>query len=262
MEAAVNRPEANQYVFPAHWGGVTYSATPPMIHNKLKELRRSVGSLGAKKQAGGPMFPVRSSKELMQKLAEALDELNLTAGVVSQDVSLIDTDKIPDNKTSSGKPVFRTLAHVRSTVRIGAEDGSFVDYVGSGHGGDVDDKAGGKADTYAWKAAVLKGLCVPEQDMPDTDDEEPSKESNAKPRTVQKASDAGSDAKSGVGVSPASGLSDLLARISKANSDELTEIVADVKSGKLELKGGDKLTASAAVVKRRKELDSAPNKSE
>lgn len=257
MQAAVNRPEANQYVFPAHWGGVTYSATPPMIHNKLRELRREVGSLGAKKQQGGPMFPVRSSKELMQKLAEALDALNLTAGVVAQDVTLVDTANIPDNKTSSGKPVFRTLAHVRSTVRIGAEDGSFVEYVGSGHGGDVDDKAGGKADTYAWKAAVLKGLCIPEQNMPDTDDEEPSERA---PKSGAKPVKSTDQEMSVIANKGGRSLEAIVAQIGAANDEQLSTIVAGVKSGEIELKGGDKLAASAAVVKRRKELD-ALNKS-
>jgi hypothetical protein len=63
------------------------------------------------------------------------------------------------------------MVHVTSIVRLAAEDGSFVDFVGSGHGQDRDDKAGGKASTYAWKDAILKGLCLPEVDIEDTDNE-------------------------------------------------------------------------------------------
>jgi hypothetical protein len=52
-----------------------------------------------------------------------------------------------------------------------SSDGSYVDFVGSGHGSSSDDKAGGKASTYAWKDAIIKGLSMPDADMADTDDE-------------------------------------------------------------------------------------------
>lgn len=143
----------------------------PQIHGLLLELRRQVGSLAAKKQAGGPMFPVRGAKELNQKLAQALNDLNMMAPVVNQEVTFIETDKIPANINDKGRPTFRTLVHVVATVRIIAPDGSFITMVGSGHGGDTDDKAGGKASTYAWKDAILKGLSIPHEDMVDTDDD-------------------------------------------------------------------------------------------
>lgn len=262
MNAVTNAPEQNQYMWPCYWGGVTVSKTPPAIHQGLRDLRRAVGSLAAKKQQGGPMFPVRSAKELMQKLAEALDELSLHAFPVAQEVTHFETDKIPSNATASGKPVFRTLAHVKSTVRVGAVDGSYIDVVGSGHGGDVDDKAGGKADTYAWKSALLKGLCVPEQDMPDTDDEAPSeaagtlKPSGAGPKPHSaKASPPATVGSPAVEASGESQLDAVLARIAKADRAELAAIKEDIKSGKLPLAGADKLKASAKFVARGKELD-------
>src|SRR5688500_7406109 len=89
-----NIPEANIYVFPAYWGGVTKSSRPPLIHEKIRELRLAVGGLAAKKQQGGPMFPVRGAKELAQKLAQALCDLDLVAPVVSQDVTLVPTENI------------------------------------------------------------------------------------------------------------------------------------------------------------------------
>lgn len=253
MNPAPNSPEQNQYMWPCYWGGLTVSKAPPQIHEGLRDLRRAVGSLAAKKQQGGPMFPVRSAKELMQKLAEALDELSLHAFPVAQEVHHFETGegKIPSNATASGKPVFRTLAHVKTTVRVGAADGSYIDVVGSGHGGDVDDKAGGKADTYAWKSALLKGLCVPEQDMPDTDDEAPSESAG-----TLKPSGAGPKPQK---VPPAetneSQLDAALARIVKADRAELAAIKEDIKSGKLPLAGADKLKASAKFVARGKELD-------
>lgn len=262
--ATVNEPGA-MYVWPCWWGGVTRSATPPMIATHARELRRMVGSLAAKKQQGGPQFPVRSAKELMQKLAEGLDELGMVAPVVAQEVELVDTNTIPDNKTASGKPVFRTLAHVKSTVRLGAVDGSYVDVVGSGHGGDVDDKAGGKADTYAWKSAILKGLTVPEQDMPDTDDEEPSQTrggpSDEPPQRRVKVMDApGPDVGGKIKAPSADGgakLNDILSQVALADDDGLEKLKDEIVSGRAGLSGADKLKASAAFVKRRAELQKA-----
>lgn len=162
---------SRNFVFPSAYGGAVQSNEPPQIHVLLGELRRAVGSIAAKKQAGGPMFPVRGAKELNQKLADALNSLNMVAPVVDQVITLVDAQNIPKNENKSGNPVFRTLAHVKSTVRLIAPDTSFIDCVGSGHGGDVDDKSGGKASTYAWKDAIFKGLSIPHEDMVDTDDD-------------------------------------------------------------------------------------------
>lgn len=246
-----------RYVFPTYWGGMAISPEPPKIHEGLTSLRRAVGSLAAKKQQGGPMFPVRSAKELMQKLAEALDELGMQAFPISQEVHHFDTANIPSNATASGKPVFRTLAHVKSTVRVAAADGSFADVVGSGHGGDVDDKAGGKADTYAWKSALLKGLCVPEQDMPDTDDEEPSAGPSSDELAFKKAAAKKLDAPGPDIKKAASQLPRILEAVKTADEAQLEELKNEIQSGAAALTMPEKLKASAAFVARRKVLEDA-----
>lgn len=258
--------DGKQFVFPAYWGGAVQSGAAPLIHAKLRELRLHVGGVAAKKQAGGAMFPVKGAKEVAQKLAQALVDLNMVAPVVAQEIHYFDTKDIPDNKTASGKPVFRTLVHVKSTVRLGAEDGSFVEVVGSGHGGDVDDKAGGKASTYAWKDAILKGLTVPEADMLDTDDEAPSDEGPLK-RQPSKAEVRGGAAGETTPSTPKtetslgraaepSKLADTLKAISEATTVErLEEIKAQIKSGETGLAGADKLRVSTAFVARRRALE-------
>lgn len=268
LPASVSSPVDNRYVFPAYWGGMVVTTQPPQIHQALRDLRRAVGSLAAKKQQGGPMFPVRSAKELMQKLAEGLDELNLHAFPIAQEVHHFDTSTIPGNQTQSGKPVFRTLAHVKSTVRVGAADGSYVDFVGSGHGGDVDDKSGGKADTYAWKAAILKGLCVPEQDMPDTDDDSSDNDSAGPTRSAKtvaaptsrttfsatepvKAARDVKAARSDAGSTLDAAIAAINAAADANDEAKLEQIKNDVMSGAIALAGADRLKASTAFVRAR-----------
>lgn len=279
-----------EFVFPSAYGGAARSPNPPQIHDMLGKLRRAVGSVAAKRAAGGPMFPVRGAKELNQKLADALNELGMTAPVVAQEITILPTNDVPKNETKSGNPVFRTLCHCKATVRITAPDTSFIDVVGSGHGGDVDDKSGGKASTYAWKDAIFKGLTIPHEDMVDTDDASSTSEEGSTAGTVAKkggrpAKTAGGGSPSAemasVGVSepskvaasestslasapsegPGAGSVDadyVVKQIKAAGSvEQLENIRTAIKSGVLALHGTEKLAASQAFMARMKELKSA-----
>lgn len=276
-----------KYVFPGAYGGAVASENPPQIHDMMKRLRIEIGAVEAKKSDDkfGPKFPVRGAKDLAQKLANALNSLNMEAPVIAQEVSLLPTENIPGNERQSGSPVFRTLAHVKSTVRLIAPDTSFIDMVGSGHGGDVDDKSGGKASTYAWKDALLKGLSIPHEDMVDTDDdsstggEEPAggraargtraASGGTKSAAVKGAGGTGA-ARGGGAVadsahsvlensngadSDGKGLAYVLAQIAAANTVADLEVIREaVKAGTLALHGSDRLAATKAFVERKKEI--------
>lgn len=157
-----------QKVWANAWGGAS-SGDAPLIGTKIKALRRKVGALESKRASNGPSFPVKSSKELFMKLQPALDELNLYITPIDLAITTIDPNNVPP--TDKGK-VVRSACTVKGTYRLVAEDGSYAEFCGAGGGLDADDKAIGKATTYAYKDAVLKFLCVPEKDMIDTDDEE------------------------------------------------------------------------------------------
>lgn len=272
-----------QFVFPSAYGGAIQSANPPQIHDLMRALRIEIGAVEAVKSQDkfGPKFPVRGAKDLAQKLANALNKLNMEAPVVAQEITFFETDKIPGNERQSGNPVFRTLAHVKATVRLIAPDTSFIEMVGSGHGGDVDDKSGGKASTYAWKDAILKGLSIPHEDMVDTDDDSSTggaeggagRAGGRETRTRgagesrQNASRrAGGGGEGSVGnetmveqseaPSDEKGLAYVVAKIAAANTDaDLESIRAAIKSGVLALHGADRLNATKAWMERKKELD-------
>jgi hypothetical protein len=140
------------------YGGETRSDSPPLIGGLILQLRRKVGGLKARRQANGPAFAIKSAKDLMDKIRAGADELGLLIYVAGQDGGNIDAER-------------GTMAWVKALVRVAAPDGSFVDLIGCGHGADRDDKAAGKASTYAWKDALIKGLCLPDAELVDTDDE-------------------------------------------------------------------------------------------
>jgi hypothetical protein len=152
-----NSPEI-MYSWPTWWGSANHGPNPPEVVNAPELIRGLIGGLQAKKVQGGPAFPVRSGKELMIRLREALDELGYQAPVVAVEGGDVPTEK-------------GTCAFVKTTVELRCKDGSFTRFVGVGHGSDRDDKGGGKASTYAWKDALCKGLSIPDAEMVDTDDE-------------------------------------------------------------------------------------------
>lgn len=253
-EIPVSSPSAAAFVFPGAYGGAVQSTTPPQIHDMMRQLRQEIGAVKAVKTSGGPMFPVRGAKDLAQKLANALNALNMEAPVVAQDVTILDADKVPDNKNAAGKTIFRTLTHVKATVRLIAPDTSFIDMVGSGHGGDVDDKSGGKASTYAWKDALLKGLSIPHDDMVDTDDSAPSQSEPTRgaPRPATGGGTGPATTPPTIPADDEKGLAYVADQIAKASSvAELDAIKKAIQDGTLALHGSDRLKASKTWVERK-----------
>lgn len=197
----------------------------PRINAELVALRHAIGGLKAEKK-NGVMFAVKSAKDLMIKLRDAVDQLGMNVYPVATSCQNIELAPGKDGKTG-------TACVVHQTVRVVASDGSFVDFTGIGHGLDRDDKAAGKASTYAWKDALTKGLCLPDADMVDTDDE--SGHGPALPRkTKEKAA-------------PSQAVADLEARILAATTAE------DVKA----LTGEAKALAEGATEDERNRLRAA-----
>jgi hypothetical protein len=141
------------------WGPSVLSRSSDMgdVYKKFAELRDDVGVLKAKKK-DGVRFKVRSADELADRIRPVAARLGLLIypiGVVAK-----------GHVVESG-----TLAEATVRLRIMAiSDESYFDIEGFGLGADNQDKAGGKAGTYAWKTALVQALTAGgEKDTDDTD---------------------------------------------------------------------------------------------
>lgn len=109
------------------------------------ELRKAVGTVEAKKK-DGVKFKVRSAEDLIDKIRAKSNELGILI--------------YPRASNGKGHVVEDgTLAEQVLTVHAQAvSDGSILAFEGFGLGADNQDKAGGKAGTYAFKQALIQAL--------------------------------------------------------------------------------------------------------
>jgi ERF superfamily len=130
---------------------------PGAVLRAVLELRKRVGIIDKKKKPG-MRFETRSSEDLIDAMRGPCNELGLLI--------------YPTECKGNGFPVEDgTLASVGLDVVVqSVEDGSAIKWAGFGLGADTQDKAGGKAGTYAFKAACLQGLLAAgAEDTDDTD---------------------------------------------------------------------------------------------
>lgn len=134
------------------------------IHEDLIKLRRLVGGLKAEVRQG-VSFKVKMGSALMEKIRSGADDLGMPMAGAPIKVDFT-SERVPTEKGID------TLVTVATTLRFMSGDGTYVDFVGLGQGGDKQDKAAGKAFSYAWKSAIIQALSLPDDDMLDTDMEE------------------------------------------------------------------------------------------
>lgn len=197
------------------------------VKAKWAELRSAVGVLAAKKK-DGVRFKVRSADELCDRIRPVANRLGLLIYPVRAEGKCI---LVEDG----------TLAEVTVTLRIEAlEDGSFFDIQGFGLGADSQDKAGGKAGTYAWKAALVQALLAGGEK--DTDDTDTPIQGGVRPRAAKSEKPASSraDVEAKIAEAKATGSMDVL-RAALAMAGGLTaadqgEVAAIIKAAAADIK--------------------------
>lgn len=154
----------------------TGQETPGKILQLWAAVRKQVGIVELKKKQG-MKFETRASTDLMDKLAQACNDHGVLV--------------YPCRGSGKGLVVEDgTMADVELTIVAQAiEDGSRLEFFGYGQGADNQDKAGGKAGTYAFKQAIIQALLAggtkaPKKDrMPDTDDTDTPIEGGVRAKT-------------------------------------------------------------------------------
>jgi hypothetical protein len=140
------------------------------------ELRKAVGNV-ALKQKPGMKFKTRAATDTYDQVRQAADELGILI--------------YPHEAKGQGMVVDSgTLCDVNLTIICqAASDGSCIAIAGYGQGADTQDKAGGKAGTYAFKQALIQaclagGEKTPKKDrIPDTDDDDAPIAGGVKPKS-------------------------------------------------------------------------------
>lgn len=152
---------------------------PGAIINQWRVLVASMDPLQRRKK-DGVKFLVRDASELVDKLRAATNALGIIIypGVATR---------------GSGQVVEKgTLADVNMVVIAqSVEDGSMLGFGGYGQGADSQDKAGGKAMTYALKAILIQAAqlggskTAKALGVHDTDDTDAPIKGGVKPQTVR-----------------------------------------------------------------------------
>jgi hypothetical protein len=130
---------------------------PGKVLGLVDKLRQTIGILRKVKKEK-VKFLVRSSEDLIDKLRDRANELGLliypTPAVLNERGEAVFTSQGKMSPIEDG-----TLAEVNQAFIIQCiEDGSKLAIFGFGLGADSMDKAGGKAGTYAQKAALIQAL--------------------------------------------------------------------------------------------------------
>lgn len=150
---------------------------PGAILRLWLELRRMVGTVEAKTKTG-VKFKVRASEDLIDKVSVAANEL----GILIYPAEVEAKGHVVD----SGTLAETTIMVIAQAV----EDGSKLAFEGYGLGADNQDKAGGKAGTYAFKQALIQaclagGTKDKKNRPPDTDDTDTPIEGGVRPKPAK-----------------------------------------------------------------------------
>jgi len=143
--------------------GTDSDGKPGAILALWAALRRHCGTIKAKSKPG-VRFKVRSAEDLVTRIRDKADEL----GVLIYPSHVYGKGEVVAGGDDPN-PRVCTLAEVQLQVTAQAvSDGSRLTFAGFGLGADTQDKAGGKAGTYAFKQALIQALLAGGAD--DTDD--------------------------------------------------------------------------------------------
>jgi len=132
----------------------------PMIHAAIVAVIDALPSIGKDAEmTQGPRYNYRSIEAILPHVKKVFAEHGVHPTAKHHLVT--------DEQISTAKGGAMTRVVVRSTFKFYAVDGSYVETTTYGEARDAGDKAFNKAETAAWKYALIETLCIAEGDDPD-----------------------------------------------------------------------------------------------
>jgi hypothetical protein len=148
------------------------TAPVPKVYGAMVEVMRLVREVG--KNGTGPReagsYGYRKLDDAVDAVGAALRTVGLLLVPVEVVAHEIHQTVVP---TKEGSRTWTTATVTMRWRYIHPEDGSTQDVVMAGEGRDMGDKATGKANSNAWKNALVQSLNIPVQGMPEVEDEHP-----------------------------------------------------------------------------------------
>jgi len=109
-----------------------------------------------------------ADKDVKQAIGQAMAKNGLTCVPIKIEPTTT-VDRWTETYKGNEKTKTSVFVEVLVTFRISHDSGESVEIMGYGHGQDSNDKAAGKATTYALKNALLYSFLVPTGSIDDTD---------------------------------------------------------------------------------------------
>lgn len=151
---------------------VELNSPVPKVYGAMVEVMREVREVG--KNGTGPReagsYGYRKLDDAVDAVGAALRTVGLLLVPVEVVAHEIHQTVVP---TKEGSRTWTTATVTMRWRYIHPEDGSFQDVVMAGEGRDMGDKATGKANSNAWKNALVQSLNIPVQGLPEVEDEHP-----------------------------------------------------------------------------------------
>lgn len=154
-------------------GEIVELAVPvPKVYGAMVEVMREVRELG--KNGVGPQEAGRYAYRKLDDAVDAVGAALRKVGLLLVPVEVISHEIHQTTVSTNNGPRTWTTATVTMRWRyIHPEDGSTQDVVMAGEGRDMGDKATGKANSNAWKNALVQSLNIPVQGLPEVEDDHP-----------------------------------------------------------------------------------------
>jgi hypothetical protein len=144
--------------------------TYPLIHAKMSAVMADLNAISKDRNNAQQGYKFRGIDDVLNALHGPLSKHGVSFTAAVRDV------KQREYATKTGTAMLHITLIAAYTFR--AADGSSVTYEAFGEASDSGDKAGGKAQAYSLKVALIQAFCIPTEEQKDTEYSSPEQGSS------------------------------------------------------------------------------------